>query len=84
LERHLDALEARETTFPEHRQMTVEERIEVALILLAYVYEGDTGHFANYLIAEGAAPEEATKHAALVNDLLEERRGIAPDPRRPV
>jgi hypothetical protein len=54
------------------------------MIMLAYVYEGDTRHFADRFVSEGMDEGEAPKLAAWVGDLLEERRRVAPDPRRPV
>lgn len=71
----MDALEAREATYPEHREMTEEEKIEVGLIMLAYVYEGDERAFAEHLGEDfGVRLEEATKIAADFGRILEERR----------
>jgi hypothetical protein len=85
LERHMDALEAREATFPEHREMSEEEKIEVGLIMLAYVHEGDERAFAEHLKEDfGASLEEAAKFASWVGSILEERSAVAEDPRHPV
>ncbi len=85
LEQHLDAVESREATFPEHREMTVDEKIEVGLNMLAYFYEGDEQVFAEHLVEDYGVPvEEATKTAGSLAVILEERRTVAEDPRYPV
>jgi len=68
-----------------HREMTDEERIEVGLITLAYICEGDEQVFAEHLVKEFGVPfEKASETAAYFAAILEERRAVAEDPRRPV
>jgi hypothetical protein len=85
LERRLDSLEARERDYPKHRGRTYEEVVEVGLILLAYVCEGDTEKFAEYLVKNNGTPfEEAQEIAGMFGRILEERRAVALNPRWPV
>jgi hypothetical protein len=67
------------------REYTNEEIIEISLILLAYVYKGDTEAYAPGLVRDYSfEPEKATELAEFFGTLLAERRAVAPDPRRPV
>lgn len=85
LERRLEVLEAREASLPERREYTDEEIVEIALILLAYVHEGDVEAFAEYLAQDPDMPfEKAEEIAGGLGRILEERRAVAPDPRYPV
>jgi len=85
LERRLDSLEARERNYPEHRERTNEEVVEVGLNLLAYICEGDTEKFAEYLVKNSGTPfEEAQEIAGMFGRILEERRAVALNPRCPV
>jgi hypothetical protein len=85
LERWLDALETREASLPERREYTHEEIVEIGLILLAYIYEGDVGAYAQYLVKEGGMPvREAEELAGTIAHLLEERRKTAVNPGHPV
>jgi hypothetical protein len=73
------------STPPVRPEPTVEELIETALIMLAYIYEGDTEAFAQFLVEnQGVDPEEAKVCAGLVGVLLEERRAVGEDLTRPV
>jgi hypothetical protein len=73
-----------DSTFPVRREYTNEEVIEIALILLAYVYEGDTEAYARGLAKDyGLDSEKATELAEFLGTLLEERRAVAADSRRP-
>jgi len=87
LERRMDKLEADEARSKASvmgRKRTNEEIIEISLNLLAYVFEGDTRRFADFFVSKGTDAGEASEIAALVGDLLEDRRRSAPDPRYPV
>lgn len=85
LERRLEVLEAREASLPERREYTNEEIVEIGLILLAYVCEGNTEKFAKFLVKNSGTPfEEAQEIAGMFGRILEERRAVAPDPRYPV
>jgi hypothetical protein len=85
LERRLEVLEAREASLPERRKYTNEEIVEIGLILLAYVCEGSTKKFAEFLVKNLGAPfEEAQEIAGMLGRILEERRKTAPNPEYPV
>jgi hypothetical protein len=85
LGRRLDELEAEEASLPERREYTDEEIVEIGLILLAYIYEGDVGAYAQYLVKEGGMPvREAEEFAGTIAHLLEERRKTAENPEYPV
>jgi hypothetical protein len=85
LERRLEVLEAREASLPERREYTDEEIIKIGLCLLAYVCEGSTKKFAEFLVKNLGAPfEEAEEIAGRFGRILEERRTVALDPRFPV
>jgi hypothetical protein len=86
LERRLDALEAEEARLPEHRRYTHEEIVEIALGMLAYIYEGDTERYAReYLVKDNGVPiEKAEEMAGFLGHILEERRAVAPNPQYPV
>jgi hypothetical protein len=85
LERRLDALEAREASLPDRREFTDEEIVEIGLILLAYICEGSTEKFGEYLVKNSGTPfEEAEEIAGMFARILEERRAVALDPRYPV
>lgn len=51
----------------------------LSLGYLVYICDGDTRRFADWLMAEGVAPEEASKLAEYAGGLLEERRRTAPN-----
>jgi hypothetical protein len=85
LEQCLEVLEAREASLPERPEYTDEEIVEIGLILLAYVYQGDTERYAEYLVKEGGMPvREAEEFAGTIAHLLEERRKTAENPEYPV
>jgi hypothetical protein len=85
LERRLEVLEAEEARPLERPQYTDEEIVEIGLILLAYVHEGDVEAFAEYLLQDLDMPFEMAKEiAGGLGRILEERRAVAPDPRHPV
>jgi hypothetical protein len=85
LERRLDALEAREASLPERPEYTDGEIAEIGLILLAYVYEGDTDRFAEYLVEDHALPiRKAEEIASMLGSILEDRRATAENPAFPV
>jgi hypothetical protein len=85
LERRLEVLEAREANLPERRKHTNEEIVEIGLILLAYVCEGSTETFAEYLVKNLSTPfEKAQEIAGMLGHILEERRAVALHPRYPV
>jgi hypothetical protein len=70
---------------PARREYTDEEVVEIALILFAYVYEGDTEAYAQNLIKDhGFDFEKATEVSEMLDALLDEWRAVAPDPTRPV
>ena len=70
---------------PVRRERTNEEIIEIFLMLLAYIYEGDTEAYAQGLVRDyGFDPEKATEFSEFLGTLLEERRAVAADPSRPV
>ena len=66
-------------------EMSDKEVIEVALVMLAYIFEGDTEAYARRLAeGEGVSIEDARETAGTLGALLEMRRASAPDPSRPV
>ena len=82
LERRLNALEAGEARLPERPEFADEEIIDIGLILLAYVYEGDTERYAERLVKDHGMPSEKAEGIAVVlAHLLEERRKMAENPR---
>jgi hypothetical protein len=85
LEHRLNVLETREASLPEHREYTDEEIVEVGLILLAYVCEGNSEKFAEFLVKNLGTPfEKAQEIAGMFGRMLEERRAVALNPRCPV
>ena len=86
LKRRLEVLEeARERNYPEHREMTNEQIVEVGLNLLAYICEGSTEKYAEFLVRNSGMPfEKAEEIAGMCERILEERRSVALDPNYPV
>jgi hypothetical protein len=86
LERRLDVLEAEEPRLPEHRRYTDEKIVEIALIMLAYIYEGDTDRYAReFLVRDCDMPiQEAEERAGTLGRILKERRKMAPNPEHPM
>ena len=85
LERRLEVLEAREASLPERREYKNEELVEIGLYLLAYICEGSTKRFAEFLVKNLGTPfEGAEEIAGMFGRILEERRAVALDPRFPV
>ena len=85
LERRLEVLESEEARSLERPQYTDEEIVEIGLILLAYVCEGSTEKYAEFLVKNtGTSFEEAEEIALTFGRILEERRAAALDPRFPV
>jgi hypothetical protein len=80
----LEALEARAKANVMCRRYSDEEIVEILIVYFAYICEADTRRFADFLMAQGDTPEEASKLAAFVSELLEERQRIAPDPQGPL
>ena len=85
LERRLEVLEAEEAHSLERPQYTDEEIVEIGLILLAYVCEGRTEQYAEFLAKNcDTSFEKADEIAGKLGRILEERRGVALDQRYPV
>jgi hypothetical protein len=85
LEQRLEVLEAREASLLERPEYTDEEIVEIGLILLAYIYEGDTERYAEFLALElGMPADEAEEVAPIFGRALEERRKTAENPEYPV
>jgi hypothetical protein len=84
-ERHRQQSQESAWAKPMRVEMSNEEVVEVGLILLAYVFEGDTEAFAQMLVERnGVCMEDARETAGILGALLEMRRASAPDPARPV
>ena len=81
LERHLDSLEAVGGSRLERRERTNAEVVEIALILLAHVHEGDVEAFAKFLAQDPDLPfEKAEEIARGLGRILEMRRAGARTP----
>jgi hypothetical protein len=65
LERRLDSMQAREARSPERPEYTDEEIVEIGLVLLAHVYEGDTERYAReHLVRDHGLPLQKAEEIA--------------------